>query len=74
MDKLVEWLLEGPPWVQYRTRIDILGQPESNSEVVANRAESVWKAWSEWEFGQKKNPSFWVTLLAYRILERMSES
>jgi len=37
MDKLVEWLLEGPPWVQYRTRIDLLGQPESNSEVVACR-------------------------------------
>ena len=37
MDKLVEWLLEGPPWVQYRTRIDLLGQPESNSEVAANR-------------------------------------
>jgi hypothetical protein len=37
MDKLVEWLLEGPPWVQYRTRIDLLGQPENNSEVAANR-------------------------------------
>ncbi len=37
MDKLVEWLLEGPPWVQYRTRIDLLDQPESNSEVAANR-------------------------------------
>jgi len=37
-------------------------------------AESVWKAWSNWEFGQKKTPSFWVTLLAHRILERMSES
>jgi hypothetical protein len=37
MDKLVEWLLEGPPWVQYRTRKDLLGQPESNSEVSAAR-------------------------------------
>jgi hypothetical protein len=74
MDQLVEWLLEGPPWVQYRTRIDILGQPESNSEVVANRAESVWKAWSEWEFGQKKNPSFLITLQVSRILKRISQA
>jgi hypothetical protein len=37
MNKVVEWLLEGPPWVQYRTRIDLLGQPESNSEVAATR-------------------------------------
>jgi hypothetical protein len=37
MDKVNEWLLEGPPWVQYRTRIDLLGQSESNSEVVHAR-------------------------------------
>ncbi|MFC1872037.1 hypothetical protein ACFLYF_06565 [Chloroflexota bacterium] len=28
-------------------------------------AESVWKAWSGWEFGQKKAPSFWLTLQAH---------
>ncbi len=37
MDKLVEWLLEGPPWIQYRNRIDLLGQSENNSDVAANR-------------------------------------
>jgi hypothetical protein len=35
VDKFIEWLLGGPPWVQYRTRIDLLEQPESNSEVAA---------------------------------------
>jgi hypothetical protein len=35
-------------------------------------AESVWKAWSEWEFGQKKEPSYWITLQAQRILKRMA--
>ncbi len=35
-------------------------------------AESVWKAWSEWEFGQKKVPSFWITLLVHRLLKRIS--
>jgi hypothetical protein len=33
-------------------------------------AESVWQAWSAWEFGQKKAPSRWLTLLAHRILAR----
>jgi hypothetical protein len=33
--------------------------------------ESVWKAWSDWEFGQKKSPSYLLTLQAHRILERI---
>ena len=33
--------------------------------------ESVWAAWKDWEFGQKKAPSRWLTLLAWRILGRM---
>jgi hypothetical protein len=34
--------------------------------------ESVWTAWKDWEFGQKKEPSRWVTLLAWRILNRVA--
>ncbi len=34
--------------------------------------ESVWTAWKDWEFGQKKEPSRWLTLLAHRILARMT--
>jgi len=37
MNKVIEWLLVGPPWVQYRTHIDLLGQRESNSEVADSR-------------------------------------
>ena len=33
--------------------------------------ESVWKAWGDWEFGQKKQPSAWLTLLVCRVLARM---
>ncbi len=33
--------------------------------------ESVWTAWKDWEFGQKKQPSRWLTLLAWRLLKRM---
>lgn len=35
------------------------------------RPQSEWKAWNGWEFGQKKVPSRWVTLLAMRIRNRM---
>ncbi len=32
--------------------------------------ESIWTAWQDWEFGQKKSASYWVTFLAQRILKR----
>jgi hypothetical protein len=36
--------------------------------------ESVWAAWEDWEFGQKKDPSRWITFLVLRILKRVEES
>ncbi|PKN93715.1 MAG: hypothetical protein CVU44_07825 [Chloroflexi bacterium HGW-Chloroflexi-6] len=33
--------------------------------------ESIWTAWKDWEFGQKKAPSRWLTFLAWRILQRI---
>lgn len=35
--------------------------------------ESVWMAWKDWDFGQKKNPSRWLTFLVLRILKRVEE-
>ncbi len=35
--KIVEWLLEGDAWIQYRTRVDLLGQAESDPQVCAVR-------------------------------------
>jgi hypothetical protein len=37
MDELTTWLLEGPAWVRYRTRLDLLGQTERAAEVRAAR-------------------------------------
>ena len=34
-------------------------------------SESVWTAWKDWEFGQKKAPSRWLTLLAWRVINRL---
>ncbi|MCJ7716735.1 MAG: hypothetical protein MUO54_09470 [Anaerolineales bacterium] len=33
-------------------------------------AESIWMDWKTWEFGQKKEPSRWITLVAERMLKR----
>ena len=33
--------------------------------------ESEWKAWREWDFGQKRQPSAWLTFLVYRIIQRV---
>ena len=35
------------------------------------RADSIWRAWSDWEFGQKTRPSFWLTLSLHRALQRI---
>ncbi|MGB9591716.1 MAG: hypothetical protein ACPL1K_04295, partial [Candidatus Kryptoniota bacterium] len=29
----IEWLLEGPAWIEYRTRLDILAQPTDDPQV-----------------------------------------
>lgn len=35
------------------------------------KPESEWTAWKGWDFGQKKEPSRWLTFLVYRILSRL---
>ena len=32
--------------------------------------ESVWMAWKGWDFGQKKEPSPWLTFLVYMLLKK----
>jgi len=49
------------------------------SDIVKSKAdnegrftpESEWKAWRGWDFGQKKQPSRWLTFLVLRILKRI---
>jgi hypothetical protein len=35
--KTVEWLLQGDPWIQYRTRLDLLDRSETDPQVSAAR-------------------------------------
>lgn len=37
-------------------------------------SESIWMDWRGWDFGQKREPSRWLTFLASRILSRISPS
>jgi hypothetical protein len=58
------------PWLKDEPR---LGKMKALVVVKADAQgrytpESIWKAWSEWDFGQKKEPSHWLTLLVRRIL------
>ncbi|PNQ04324.1 hypothetical protein RM69_08115 [Mesotoga sp. SC_NapDC3] len=32
-----EWLLEGPAWVEHKTRLDLLFQDEENEDVIESR-------------------------------------
>ncbi len=36
-DKTIEWLLQGEPWVEYRTRLDLLEQQDADPSVSAAR-------------------------------------
>lgn len=76
MEDHIPWLLEGLPWVQYCTRLDRLHKTASWPAPVVkchNDATTmpVWMAWKEWDFGQKRIPSPWLTLLAQRVILRM---
>ena len=37
MNAPIDWLLEAEPWVAYRTRCDILNQPENTPEIKSAR-------------------------------------
>ena len=41
MEEIIKWLLEGEPWVEYRTRVDLLEQSEMESEVIHARKQMI---------------------------------
>ena len=48
--------------------------PGANFVTIVARGrfmpESVWAAWKDWDFGQKKVPSRGLTLAAWRVMSR----
>ena len=41
MQEIINWLLEADPWVEYRARLDLLGQPQNAVEVAAARQRMI---------------------------------
>lgn len=39
MSELINWLLKGPSWIEYRTRIELMNQSENDSEVLLARSK-----------------------------------
>ncbi len=59
--------LEDPRFMQMLEVIQSKGSPEGKFTP-----ESVWKAWEGWDFGQKKEPSAWLTFLVWRIFKKLN--
>lgn len=62
------------PWLSDDPRLIDMEKTlfEKADELGRFTPESVWTAWKGWEFAQKSEPSRWVTLLAWRVLGRMT--
>ena len=62
------------PWLEGDPRVgDMVEMLAAKADAEGRfTAESVWQPWKAWEFGQKKQPSRWITLLAWRILGRVA--
>lgn len=60
------------PWLRNDARLqEMLALLSAKADADGRfTSESIWAAWKDWEFGQKKTPSRWLTLLAWRILLR----
>lgn len=60
------------PWLRNDPRlqemVEIIRQ-KANAEGQFT-PESIWTAWKDWDFGQKKRPSPGLTFLAQRVLQR----
>jgi len=61
------------PWLRTDTRLlAMLAVLKQNAGTDGRfTVESVWTAWKDWEFGQKRTPSRWLTLTAWRIIRRI---
>ena len=62
------------PWLHDDPRLrEMAGLLASKADAERRfTLESVWQAWGAWEFGQKRAPSRWLTLLAHRVPAALS--
>ena len=60
------WLKKDPRLLNMLELLKAKADPQGRFTL-----ESIWTAWKDWEFGQKKVPSCWLTLMAWRIIKRI---
>lgn len=62
------------PWARSDKRLlEMVGVIQAKADTdVRYTPESVWMAWKGWDFGQKKEPSPWLTFLVRRMLNRIA--
>lgn len=60
-------------WLKSDPRLlDMASLVQSKMDIQGRfMPESVWQPWKDWDFGQKKQPSQWLTFLALRTLRRI---
>jgi hypothetical protein len=63
------WLREDPRYLEMVAILNSKMDQQGHSSL-----ELIWTALKDWEFGQKKIPSCWLTLSAWRIIERVEIS
>lgn len=51
--------------------VDIISSKADENGLY--KAESAYRAWKDWNFGQKKESSAWISFLVYRIMKRMNQ-
>ncbi|UCH10769.1 MAG: hypothetical protein JSU61_02450, partial [Fidelibacterota bacterium] len=61
------------PWLHGDPRFgEMIELVRSKADVMGRYTpESIWMAWKGWDFGQKREPSRWLTLITHRILNRL---
>src|SRR5665648_23343 len=61
------WLKDDPRLTEMSTLLKL--KADSDGKYAP---ESEWRAWKGWDFGQKKQPSRWLTFLVMRVLKRIN--
>lgn len=66
-------VLSNFPWAHTDPRLlDMVNLLKSKADEQGHfTLESIWTVWKGWDFGQKKIPSRWLTLMAWRIINRV---
>jgi hypothetical protein len=62
------------PWLRSDPRLrEMAAVIKSKADEMGRFVpESIWMAWRGWDFGQKREPSRWITLIAHRALGRLT--